>query len=142
MHTRSAADDGVGFAIPMTPVKRRLVDALCAGRTIAYGYLGTTVRAPEAPERAALGVGHGVVVQRIEPDGPAAQAGLMVGDVLLEFDGEPVTRPAQLAELIGQTPVGSVVELSLRRGSETLLREATLTRREEGRVSAMRNGTP
>ncbi len=142
MHTRSPADDGVGFAIPMTPVKRRLIDELCAGRTIEYGYLGTTVRVPDAMERAALGVGHGVVVQRVEPEGPAAQAGVGVGDVILEFDGQPVTGPAQLAELVGQTPAGAVIQLSLRRGGEALARQATLERRAGSRVSAMRDGRP
>jgi serine protease Do len=142
MHTRTPADDGVGFAIPMTPVKRRLIDTLCQGRAIEYGYLGTTVRSPGAAERAALGLGYGAVVQQVEPDGPAARAGLAVDDVILEFDGQPVTGPAQLAELVGQSPVGSVVQLSLRRGGETLARQATLERRDGRRVSALRDGTP
>jgi S1-C subfamily serine protease len=142
MHTRSPADDGVGFAIPLSPAKRRLIELLSAGRTIDYGYLGTLVRVPGAAERAALGVGYGVVVQRVEADGPAAQAGIVAGDVLLELDGQPVTGPGQLAEVVGQTPAGSVVQLALRRGGEVLSLHATLARRDGSRVSVLRDAGP
>ncbi len=140
MHTRAPADDGVGFAIPMTPPKRRLVDTLCQGRSIEYGYLGATVRVPDAAERAVIGVGHGVVVQRVEPEGPAAQAGLTVGDVILELDRQLVTGPAQLAELVGQSPIGSAVQLELLRGGRPASLRVTLDRRDVSRVSWMRSG--
>jgi serine protease Do len=140
MHTRAPADDGVGFAIPMTTVKRRLIDTLCQGRSIEYGYLGATVRMPDTMERAAIGIGHGVVVQRIEPKGPAAEAGLTIGDVILEFARQPVTGPAQLAELVGQSPVGSTVELGLLRGGQPVPLPVTLDRRDAERVSWIREG--
>jgi len=140
MHTRAPADDGVGFAIPMTTVKRRLIDTLCQGRAIEYGYLGATVRSPDAAERAALGLAHGVVVQRVEPDGPAALAGLVLSDAIVAFDGQPVTGPAQFAELVGQSPVGATVELAMLRNGRPAILRATLDRRDVTRVSWMREG--
>jgi serine protease Do len=140
MHTRAPADDGVGFAIPMSPAKRRLIDTLAQGRPIEYGYLGATVRLPDAVERMAIGVGHGVVVQRVEPEGPAAQAGLVVNDVVLAFDTQPVTGPAQLAELVGQSPVGSTIELLLLRAGQPVPLRVMLDQRDASRVSWMRGG--
>jgi len=142
MHTRAPADDGVGFAIPLTPAKRRLIDILRQGRRIEYGYLGVSVRLPEPAERTAAGLGaeRGVIVQQVEPDGPAAAADLRVGDLLFAYAQSPVTGPAQLAELIGQTPVGTRVGLELLRAGQPLDLEATIDRRDISRVSWMRGG--
>jgi S1-C subfamily serine protease len=139
MHTRAPADDGVGFAVPLTPVKRRLIETLAAGRSIEYGYLGVTARQPDADERAALGVGYGVVIQRVEPSGPAAQAGVAVDDVILNYDGQPVTGPAQFAELVGQSPVGATVELAVSRDGRHVTLRAVLERRDAIRANWMRD---
>jgi serine protease Do len=138
MHTRAPADEGIGFAIPMSPAKRRVVETLCQGRPIEYGYLGVVVRALEAAERAALHLGHGAVVQQIEPNGPAAQAGLSVGDLVLEFEHQPVTGPAQFAELAGQSAVGSAVQLDVLRDGRMETLRLVVERRDVSRVSWMR----
>ncbi len=138
MHTRAPADEGVGFAVPMTPTRRRIVDVLCQGQRVAYGYLGLTVRVPEAAERQTIGVEHGVIVDRVEPGGPAERAGVLIGDVLLSYDRQPVTGPAHLAELTGQTPVGAEVRLELLRDGRPATIRVTLERRDISRVSWMR----
>ena len=138
MHARAAADEGVGFAIPMTPLKTRLVDALAKGRPIQYGYIGVTVRSPERGERESLGLSHGVVVQRVEPDGPAAAAGLQVGDFIVAFERQVVSGPAQLAELAGQSLVGAIVQIEIIRGGQPLSLPLTVQERDVNRVSWMR----
>ena len=140
MHTRAAADEGVGFAIPMTPVKTRLIDALAKGRPVQYGYIGVTVRSPERSEREGVGVNHGVVVQRIEPDGPAAQAGLQVGDIIVAYERQAVHGPAQLAELAGQSPVGASVRVDIIRDGQAASSQLTVAERDVNRVSWMRGG--
>jgi serine protease Do len=140
MHTRAPADEGIGFAIPMSPAKRRVVDTLCQGRPVEYGYLGVVVRALGTAERAALHLGHGVVVQQVEPEGPAAQAGLSVGDLVLEFEHQAVTGPAQFAELAGQSAVGSVVRLEVLRNERSETLRLLVERRDVSRVSWMRGG--
>lgn len=142
MHTRAPADQGTGFAIPMTPAKRRLIATLCQGRSIEYGYLGLTARLPETEERDALGlaVGRGTVVQQVEPNGPAAKAKIRVGDLILRYQRQPVTGPAHLAELVGQTPVGARVRLELLRDGRPLTAQATVALRDVSRVNWMRAG--
>jgi serine protease Do len=142
MHTRAPADDGIGFAIPLTPAKRRIIELLSTGHPIEYGYLGLTVRQPEPEERASLGLpaGQGAIVQLIEAGGPAASAGLLVGDVIREFERRSVTGPAQLAELTGQSPIGATVRLDVTRNGQPLTVTATVQRRDVNRVGWMRNG--
>jgi len=138
MHTRAPADEGVGFAIPLTPIKRRIIDLLAQGRRVEYGYLGLTVRLPESDERAAHGLKNGVVVERVEPGGPAARAGVAVGDIITSYERLPISGPAHLAELAGQTPVGTTVRLDLLRNGRPAAIAVTLDRRDISRVSWMR----
>ena len=139
MHTRAPADDGVGFAVPMTPAKHRLIDALCAGRTIEYGYLGAVVRSLNSDERSALGASIGVVIQRLESGGPAAQAGLQLEDLILEVENQPVTSPAQFAELIGESPVNMTISLAALHDGRLAAFRVTLGRRDANRANAMRD---
>ena len=140
MHTRTPADEGVGFAIPMTPAKRRIIDTLCQGRPIEYGYLGVIARQPTAEERRTLGLaaGQGIIVQVVDPEGPATQAGVAAGDTVREFDHQAVTGPSQFAELVGQTPIGTRVSLVVLRDGQPLPTEVAVGRRDVGRVASLR----
>ncbi len=138
MHTRAPADEGIGFAIPLTPIKRRLIETLSSGQHIEYGYVGLTVRSPDQAERQLLGVGGGVVVQRVDPDGPAANAGINVDDIITEYDGQPVAGPAQLADLVGQSPIDAPVSLNLLRDGVPAAVSIDVRPRDVSRVSWMR----
>ncbi len=140
MHTRAPADEGVGFAIPITSAKRRVIETLSNGGVVRYGYIGLTVRMPTDEElREELpGVEEGVIVERVEPEGPADHANIQVGDVILRYNHERVDGPADMAELVGYTPVGSRVSLSVQRGATLLRLEVVVDEREVSRVSWMR----
>jgi len=142
MHTRAPADEGVGFAIPMTPARRRLIKDLAAGKPVTYGYLGLTVRAVQPEERQAAGLDPqvGTVVQQVDPAGPAGEVGVRPGDLILRFDNQLVRGPAALAELVGQTPPGKKVTIELWRQRERLLVQPVTQRREINCVSWMRGG--
>lgn len=142
MHTRAAADEGVGFAIPMTPARRRLIEGLAAGRPPAYGYLGVTVRSAQQSEREAVGADAelGAVVQQVDASGPAGEAGLREGDLIVRFEHQDVRGPASLAQLVGQTPPGSTVAVELWRDQRRLTVSALIQRREVSHVSWMRGG--
>ncbi len=142
MHTRAPADEGVGFAIPMTPARRRLIDELREGKPVAYGYLGLTVRPAQPEEHQAAGLDPqvGAVVTQVDPDGPAAEVDVRAGDLILRFGGELVPGPASLAEMVGQTPPGESAAVELARGEQRLVVQATVQRRQISRVSWMRGG--
>jgi serine protease Do len=142
VHARSIDDEGIGFAIPMNPAKRRVLERLLAGQPVLYGYLGVTVRTLEPAERAAAGLDAdaGVQVAEVDADGPAGRAGVLVGDIVTRFQQRPVTAPLQLADLVGQTAAGQDVELKLRREQTELAVRVTLDTRQLSRVSWLRSG--
>lgn len=78
--------------------------------------LGIVSAPPEASARAG-----GVLISKVRRGGPASSAGLMTGDVVVEFAGERTQRREDLVRVIAATPPGSFVPISYRRRDETLL---------------------
>jgi S1-C subfamily serine protease len=74
--------------------------------SVVPGSIGVTVRQEHAT----------VIVTGVKTNGPAAAAGVRVGDVVLRLNGEPVTAPRQFYRLVVDSPPGSVVRLELLRG--------------------------
>ena len=81
-----------------TPTIERVVSALLAHGRIQRGYLGVSSTAARLPQALAesAGQGAGLVVTGLQPSGPAEQAGLLLGDVLLSLDGERLQSIADL----------------------------------------------
>ncbi len=102
------------LVIPAATVDRVLDPLLATGR-IARGRLGAAVQPVLVPEalRAEVGRSLGLMVIGVTPDGPAAQAGMLMGDILITLDGEGVGSPSQLAALLGPEAVGRQVQLRL-----------------------------
>lgn len=122
MNTRTLIA-GADLAVP-TATLTRVVDALVAHGRIARGYLGVAVYPADVPTALASN-GQGALVASVEADGPAAKAGLLVGDLILSLAGEPITGPDSLRlALVEQA--GATVELGLARGGEPLTVTATV----------------
>ncbi len=138
MHTRPDGD-GMAFALPINPAKRAVLERLLRGERVEHGYLGLTVRVLEPAEEAlyGLGPGVGVVVERVDPKGPAAGA-LQAGDLVLSFNSAPVHSPRQLLSAAGETPIGHAVSLEVRRLARTQQIKLTIAAREPERVAALR----
>ncbi|UCE85361.1 MAG: PDZ domain-containing protein [Deltaproteobacteria bacterium] len=61
----------------------------------------------------------GILVTRVQSNGPAAAAGVRVGDVLIAVDGEPLAEPHALVRAVGRAPAGAAIELELVRDKRT-----------------------
>ena len=70
--------------------------------------------------------GSGVLVQQVEPAGPAAGAGVRQGDVVVAFNHTEISSVEQLAELVSEAPVGKPLPLLIQRGDSPLYSALTL----------------
>jgi S1-C subfamily serine protease len=100
---------------------------------VARGWLGIAMHPvrfnPGARERLGLGRDGGLVVLSVEPDAPAARAGVLVGDVVFAIDGQPVDSPEQVVDLLGGSAVGRVLALDLVRGGARSRADVTVGER-------------
>jgi S1-C subfamily serine protease len=60
----------------------------------------------------------GVLVMRVVPNTPAEEAGIRKGDVIVQIDGEGVTEPEQLQNLVENSQIGQILQLKVRRGAQ------------------------
>lgn len=119
--SRSGGSQGVGFAIPSNMVRVVAASAESGGRAVARPWLGATLQVitPDIAESLGLQRPVGALVAGVVPDGPAAQAGLMPGDVIVAIDGQPVDDPNSFDYRFATKPLGGRAQLRLlRRGKE------------------------
>ena len=117
-----------GIAIPINKV-RAITDRLLTGGKIRKAYLGlvaNTVAIPqEIQEEAGIEQETGVMVFQVEAGAPARKAGLTMGDVIVAFNGKPVTDFYDLPRLLAEDVAGKETALTIIR--EEKLQELTIT---------------
>jgi putative serine protease PepD len=115
----TAGNVGLAFAIPINQAKRQAQDIIDLGkarRTVIGAQLDPSYRNPAG----------GVRLSSVEPDGPAAGAGLHAGDVILRFGGDPVEEPNDLIALIRKYAPGSVVGVDYTRAGARQAAQVTV----------------
>jgi len=105
----AASIRGLGVIIPASIAWKTAATLLEHGR-IRRGYLGV------AGQPARIGEGQGLLVADVKADSPASTAGLLVGDVIVAFDGQTVESPEDLLDLLAGDRVGKAVAIKLVRG--------------------------
>lgn len=105
------------------------VETLTLHSTGSFLGVGTAEINAERAKELKLSEERGVLISRVESDSPAAKAGLQVGDVLLEYNGQRLDGTEQLGRLVRETPVGRKVKLSVWRAAKTLTIEAVIENR-------------
>jgi S1-C subfamily serine protease len=117
---------GRGLVLPADTL-RRVAESLLSHGRVRRGYLGIgayPVRLPAALE-ASLGQPVGLMVVGAEAEGPAEQAGILLGDVLLAIEGQPLSDLANLHAQLGEERIGKPVTLRILRAGEP--REVAVT---------------
>ncbi|WDQ98759.1 Do family serine endopeptidase [Devosia sp. J2-20] len=121
IYSQSGGSVGIGFAIPAN-MARLVADAGVAGGEIVRPWFGAKMQAVNADIAASLGMAapHGALITEVAPDGPAAQAGFVSGDVILSVDGLAVDDPSAFNFRLATRPIGQTTELArLRYGTTT-----------------------
>jgi S1-C subfamily serine protease len=120
------------LAIPTSTIDR-VVDQLLAKGHVFRGYLGAGLqpvrRGRPSHDTLPAGSGRGVLVVSIDPDGPAARAGLLVGDIIMTWNAKPIDRVRDVMHLLGMDSVGATVDLQLIRGGAPTTLKAALGER-------------
>jgi S1-C subfamily serine protease len=129
IETESGANDGVGFAVPISSIKRS-IRQLAEDGEVEYAYIGVSSQAlyPQLADRIDIDADYGGLIAEVVPDGPADKAGLrggderirfqgvpyrIGGDVILSVDGHNVVRPDDLARYIAARRPGDQATLEV-----------------------------
>jgi serine protease Do len=123
--------NSIGFAIPINTAKATIPDLIEKGR-ISRGYLGVSIEDAknfsdvptlELPDT------NGAVVRQVQPDTPAANAGIKTYDVIRKVNGEPVATANELVRKISSFAPGTTVTLEVWRDKQAQNIEVNLTER-------------
>jgi serine protease DegQ len=107
------------FTIPAAVIDRIVTQLLQDGR-ITRGYLGVgmqTVRLPDTTRQSLnLSNSSGVIIVSVDPGAPADQAGLLLGDVIVTIEGDPVEEVSEIQEILAEQSAGQSMTLQMVRG--------------------------
>ena len=123
--TRSGGSEGIGFAIPVNLAKTVAEQIIRYGRAVR-GWLGVEIQdvTPELAESFRMRRPQGILVAGVLKDGPAHQAGLRPGDVILSIDGDAVKDAQEAMNRIAAITPGTTVSLEILRQGRRLTLEA------------------
>ena len=114
--SRSGGYQGVSFAIPID-VAMHVQKELVATGHVSRGWLGIGIQGLSQNLAKSFGMEQprGALVSQVQPDSPAAKAGLKTGDVIVEYNGRAIKDASELPPLVGETPVGDNARIKLLR---------------------------
>ena len=123
----SGAFSGMGFAIPSQLVKPTVATLIKDGK-VSHGYMGVGISdvTPENSKFFDVKTANGAVVTQVESGSPAGKAGLKVGDVITELDGQPVSDAGTLQMEVGQKQPGTTIKLGVMRDGKAVNVPVTL----------------
>ena len=135
IYTQSAGYQGIGFAMPSNTVVAVYNDLISPSHKVVRGSIGIQFREglSDAVNRV-YGFKNGVLVQEVQPGGPADKAGLKDGDIITSVDGRTVKDGDALVDEIASRRPGSTVQLGYMRGGKQDV--ATVTIGDRDRVFA------
>jgi S1-C subfamily serine protease len=148
IETDSGSNSGVGFAVPVSAIRRSIAQLKEKGEA-EYAYIGVATQAvyPQLAGKLGLDTDHGSLLSEVVPGSPADKAGLKGpdgkltfqatpyetgGDVILAIDGHPIVQPDDLARYIAAHQPGDTVKLEVLRDNEHKEVSVTLGKRPQG----------
>jgi serine protease Do len=117
--SRSGGYMGLAFAIPID-VAMNVADQIKAHGKVSRGRLGVSIQDVNADLAESFGLQKpmGALVSDVDPDSPAAKAGIKQSDIIIEYDGKPIETSFDLPRLVGTTKPGTEVPVVVWRKGE------------------------
>jgi serine protease Do len=137
IYSRTGGFMGLSFAIPIE-MAVEVAEQLRATGTVVRGWLGVLIQEVTRELADSFGMSRptGALVAQVQPDSPAERAGFRTGDVILNFNGMDVPRSSALPPIVGRTPVGAEVPVTVRRGDQEIVIPVTIDALPEAVASA------
>ncbi|MEZ5923953.1 MAG: Do family serine endopeptidase [Hyphomicrobiaceae bacterium] len=128
---------GIGFAVPSQTAVHVIEQLREFGET-RRGWIGVSIQSvsDEIAESLGMTKAMGALVSNIAPDGPAAKAGLEVGDVIVTFDGQDVSEMRVLPRIVADTAIGKSVEVGVMRNGKLETFKVAIERLNEATEAA------
>ncbi|MGZ5001347.1 MAG: DegQ family serine endoprotease [Methylomonas sp.] len=120
IYSRSGGYMGLSFAIPID-VAMNVVEQIKTKGKVSRGWLGVQIQdvTRQLAESFGMDRPHGALVAKIIPGGPAEKAGLQVGDIIVEFNGQVIETSGELPPRVGVTPIDEKAKVKIiRQGDE------------------------
>ncbi len=120
IYSRTGGFMGLSFAIPMDVVMNVVQQIKTTGKA-AHGWLGVQIQdvTRQLAESFGMKKPQGALVSKIIPNSPAEKAGLQIGDIITEFNGQPIETSADLPPMVGMTPINKEAKLTIIRQGDT-----------------------
>ncbi|MEZ5293678.1 MAG: trypsin-like peptidase domain-containing protein [Vicinamibacterales bacterium] len=130
--SQGGGNEGLGFAAPSNIV-RTVFEQLKAYGLVRRGTIGAVVQSITEPMAKGLELPQdtGALVADVDPDGPAGQAGLRTGDIVVALDGKPIENGRQLDVNLYRRPAGSKATLAVLRGAQRLTLTVAVEERQD-----------
>ena len=129
--SKTGGYQGIGFAVPSNMVKAVMEQLINSGK-VTRGWIGITIQELTQELAQQFGLKYsegelaGVLVSDVTRDGPAQKAGIMRGDIILEYNGKRLQDVGQLRNVVAQSKVGSQAQVKILRRDKEMTLTATV----------------
>jgi serine protease Do len=126
--SKTGGYQGIGFAVPSNMV-RLVMEQLTREGKVTRGWIGVTIQelTPELAQKFGLKSSQGVLVSDVVKGSPAQKAGIVRGDVILEFNSRKINDVGALRNIVAQTRIGASVPVKLLRADKEVTLTVTIT---------------
>lgn len=141
IYSRTGGFMGLSFAVPVNVVNSVYKQLKEQGH-VSRGWLGVLIQdvTKELAESFGMSKPHGALVAKVLPDSPAAQAGIEVGDIIVEYDGNEVSFSSDLPPMVGSTTIGTSVPVHIIRHGKTKTLKINISKLPEDEELAQSGG--